>query len=106
MSTKKGGVRADDTIVQEGRMMSSDAKSRKRKSAKADSPPGGKAVKASFMISAYVDRQLTLHKQFTGKGRSEVIEELVKKHLPRYSLRVEDRKGTADAPEVEGGAPA
>jgi hypothetical protein len=98
MSTKKGGVKADDTIVQEGRMMSSDGRTRKRKSAKADSLPGGKAVKASFMISAYVDRQLTLHKQVTGKGRSEVVEELVRTHLPRYSVRVEDRKG----PEGEG----
>ena len=70
-------------------------KPRRRQGAKATGHQAAGKVKATIHISAEADRKLSVHATMLGMDRSELVEELIQKHLRRFI--VSDRGGEADA---------
>lgn len=82
--------------------MPQDMKKRKQKSSKAAGQASAPTkVRKMISLSEDASRQLDHHRAATGQEPSAAIEDLIGRHLPRYSLRVLDRR----AGEGEGPPP-
>lgn len=66
-------------------------KARKRQAGNPESRPAASKVKATIHLSVEADQRLNVHCAMTRKDRSEMIEELINRHLRRYV--VSDRGG-------------
>ena len=76
-----------------------DQKSRRKSVAKSPRRPGEKPVKIGLYLSVDSFRRLGIKSLMDGQDKSQIVDELIKNHLPRYVVQVRSDRGG----EVEAG---
>lgn len=72
-------------------------KSRRKPVSKSPKRPGEKPVKVGLYLSVDSFRRLGIKSLMDGQDKSQIVDELIRNHLPRYVVQVRpDRGGEAE----------
>lgn len=78
-----------------------DSKLRKRPVAKSTRKPGDKPIKVGLYLSLEASRRLGIKSLMDDIDKSQIVEDLIKTHLPRYVVQIRsDRGGEAGGEDI------
>jgi hypothetical protein len=70
-----------------------DSKSRRKPVAKSPKRQGEKPMKIGLYLSVESFRRLGIKSLMDGQDKSQIVEELIRNHLPRYVVQVRSDRG-------------
>src|SRR3954468_18313377 len=71
-----------------------ESKSRRKAVAKSPRRQGEKPVKVGIYLSVECFRRLGIKSLMDGQDKSQIVEELIRNHLPRYVVQVRSDRGS------------
>lgn len=104
MSTQEGHPQASESTGGSSRMSSGGAatKSRRRSVAKSSRRQSDKPVKVGLYLSLDASRRLGITATMEGRGRSQIVDDLIRTHLRKYVVQVRSQRPEVEAnPEAE-----
>lgn len=103
MSTQEENPPVSESDRGSGRMSSGGpaTKSRRRSVAKSTRRQSDKPVKVGLYLSLDASRRLGVTATMEGRGRSQIVDELIRTHLRKYVVQVRSQR-----PEVEANSEA
>lgn len=81
-----------------------ESKSRRRPVSKSTRKRGEKPIKIGLYLSLEASRRLGIKSLMDNIDRSQIVDDLIKHHLPRYVVQVRDRGGDTDGGPEEDAA--